>query len=647
MHQDKNFHSKVSFAGALIAMGIVFGDLGTSPLYALNAVFHGHKIDATVAMGAFSAIFWTLTFQTTFKYVFITMKADNHGEGGIFSLYALIRRYFRPWLVYPAMAGAAFLLADGIITPPISVASAVEGVQAVAPHINTVPIIIAILIGIFFFQQFGSEKIGKIFGPVMFLWFTFIGVVGVMSIGTNWGILKALNPYYAYKLLVEYPGGFWYLGAIFLCTTGAEALYSDMGHVGRKNIRVSWVYIKIMLILCYAGQTSWLMQHQGELIDMKSPFYSIIPDYLYYPTLVLATLATIIASQALISGSFTLINEAIRLGLWPRQYVAFPTNVKGQIYIPFINWFLMAGCLFMVLHFKTSTRMEAAYGLSVTLTMLMTTILVYHYMLSRKFAKPLVYLLTLIFLVIEVSFLTANIQKIREGGWITLVMGSVLFLVMFVWMRGRAIKNSVMQWVKLKDVADEIRRLSNDDAITEYATNLVYLTASPKPTELEQTIVRSIFKPGNMKRASLYWLLHIRVTDEPYSMKYKVHEIDKNDFYFVELELGFRVEPRLDIYFRQVVSDLIKSGEIDSFTDRRYFDRTAIDDCKFVITESYLSIENDMPYWKNLLMRLYYILKKITVKDTVNYGLDPANVVTEQYPVIIHGHKAQMLERVY
>ena len=291
--------------------------------------------------------------------------------------------------------------------------------------------------------------------------------------------------------------------------------------------------------------------------------------------------------------------------------------------------------------------MEAAYGLSVTLTMLMTTILVYHYMLSRKFAKPLVYLLTLIFLVIEVSFLTANIQKIREGGWITLVMGSVLFLVMFVWMRGRAIKNSVMQWVKLKDVADEIRRLSNDDAITEYATNLVYLTASPKPTELEQTIVRSIFKPGNMKRASLYWLLHIRVTDEPYSMKYKVHEIDKNDFYFVELELGFRVEPRLDIYFRQVVSDLIKSGEIDSFTDRRYFDRTAIDDCKFVITESYLSIENDMPYWKNLLMRLYYILKKITVKDTVNYGLDPANVVTEQYPVIIHGHKAQMLERVY
>lgn len=647
MTNEKNFHSKASLAGALVAMGIVFGDLGTSPLYTLNAVFHGHKIDATVAMGAFSAIFWTLTFQTTFKYVFITMRADNQGEGGIFSLFALIRRYFRPWLVFPAMAGAAFLLADGIITPPISVASAVEGLQAVAPHISTVPIIIAILVLIFFFQQFGSEKIGKIFGPVMLLWFTFIGVIGLMSVGSNWEIFKGLNPYYAYRLLVEYPGGFWYLGAIFLCTTGAEALYSDMGHVGRKNIRVSWIYIKIMLILCYAGQTSWLMQHQGELVDTKSPFYAIVPDQLYIPGLILATLAAIIASQALISGSFTLINESIRLGLWPRQYVAFPTNIKGQIYIPFINWLLMAGCLFMVLHFKESSKMEAAYGLSVTLTMLMTTILVYHYMLSRKFAKPLVYLFTLIFAVIEISFLSANVRKIHEGGWITLVIGALLFMVMFIWMRGRAIKNSVMQWVKIQEVSPEIRRLSNDESISEYATNLVYLTSSLNPSEIENTIVRSIFKPGSMKRASLYWLLHIKVTDEPYSMHYKVKELDRNDLYFVELELGFRIEPRLDVYFRQIVNDLIKSGEIDSFTDRKYFNQNAIDDCKFVITESYLSIENEMPYWKNLLMRLYYILKKISVKDTINYGLDQANVITEQYPVIITKHKAPELKRIF
>jgi len=370
------FHKRITSAGILIAIGIVFGDIGTSPLYTLNAVFHNRIITKDIALGSLSAIFWTLFFQTTLKYVIITLQADNKGEGGIFSLYALIRRFSGKWLLFPAMAGGAFLIADGIITPPISVASAIEGLQEIYPHLETEGIVIGILIVLFLFQQFGTEKIGRIFGPVMVLWFTFIGALGAWALKDDPGVLKALNPWYAYDMLSHSPGGFWLLGSIFLCTTGAEALYSDMGHCGRNNIRVSWIYIKITLILSYAGQTAWLLQHQGRSIGLISPFYHTVPQAIYLPSLVIATLATIIASQALISGCFTLINEAIRLDIWPRHRVLFPGNIKGQIYIPFANWLLMAGCISMVLYFHESTRMEAAFGLSVTLTMLMSTVLI-------------------------------------------------------------------------------------------------------------------------------------------------------------------------------------------------------------------------------------------------------------------------------
>ncbi|HEY0608682.1 MAG TPA: KUP/HAK/KT family potassium transporter, partial [Chitinophaga sp.] len=430
-HSPTVFHKQVTAAGILIAIGIVFGDIGTSPLYTLNAVFHDRVITEDVALGSLSAIFWTLFFQTTLKYVIITLQADNKGEGGILSLYALIRRIWGRWLLFPAMAGAAFLMADGIITPPISVASAIEGLQKVSPHIETVPIVIAILIGLFIFQQFGTEKIGKIFGPVMLIWFTFIGVLGLMAMSHYPGVLKALNPKYAYIMLSDSPSHFWLLGSIFLCTTGAEALYSDMGHCGRNNIRVSWIYVKITLILSYAGQTAWLLQHTGTKLDGVSPFYHIVPDAIYMPSLIIATLATIIASQALISGCFTLINEAIRLDIWPRHRVLFPGNMKGQIYIPFINWLLMAGCVGMVLHFRESTRMEAAFGLSVTLTMLMSTILINFYLHSKRVHFIWVALVTGLFLVIELSFLAANLQKVKEGGWITLIIGAALFGIMF------------------------------------------------------------------------------------------------------------------------------------------------------------------------------------------------------------------------
>ena len=642
-----SFHKRITTAGVLIAMGIAFGDIGTSPLYTLNAVFHNHTIDETVALGSLSCIFWTLTIQTTIKYILLTMQADNNGEGGILSLYALIRRFFGKWLIFPAMAGASFLIADGIITPPISVTSAIEGLEVVAPHLNIVLIVVVIIIGLFLFQQFGTEKIGIIFGPVMMFWFAFIGAIGVYTIGPHWDIFKALNPVYAYDLLVRYPGGFWFLGAIFLCTTGAEALYSDMGHCGRNNIRMSWIFIKLMLILCYAGQSVWLMQHQGQSLGGVSPFYHIIPKALYWPSLVIATLATIIASQALISGCFTLINEAIRLGIWPRHRVFFPGKMKGQLYIPFINWFLMAGCIAMVLHFKESTKMEAAFGLSVTLTMLMSTVLINFYLWRRKFNPIIIACITGLFLIVEISFLAANLQKVKDGGWITLLIGMLLFATMYFWWKGRNYKSGIMQWRKVKDIIPLIKELSLDKTIRKEATNLVYLTTSTSTARIESNIVNSIFTTGNPKRAEVYWFLHINTVDEPYALNYNVQTILKDDLYFITFNFGFRVEPRVEYYFKQVVSQMVQQGDITAADQSAlHYNQSPIGDYKFILNESYLSYDNEMPFWKNLVMRIYYNLRHLSVKDAVNFGLDKSNLIEETYPVVITPYVSRPIERL-
>lgn len=634
-HSPALFHKQVTAAGILIATGIVFGDIGTSPLYTLNAVFHHRVITEDVALGALSAIFWTLFLQTTLKYIIITLQADNKGEGGIFSLYALIRRFWGKWLLIPAMAGGAFLIADGIITPPISVASAIEGLQKIYPDINTVPIVIAILIVLFIFQQFGTEKIGKIFGPVMMVWFTFIGVLGLMTMTGYPGVIKALNPYYAYVMLKEVPGSFWLLGSIFLCTTGAEALYSDMGHCGRNNIRVSWIYIKVTLILSYAGQTAWLLQHTGEELGSISPFYHIVPDAIYLPSLVIATLATIIASQALISGCFTLINEAIRLDIWPRHRVLFPGNIKGQIYIPFFNWLLMAGSIGMVLYFRESTKMEAAFGLSVTLTMLMSTVLINFYLHSKRVPYIWVALITGLFLIVELSFLIANLQKIKEGGWITLLIGSVLFMIMFVWHKGRNIKKGLVKLVPLETYIALLKRLSNDEHIPKYATNLVYLTASGTHRKVEKTAMDSILSKSP-KRADVYWFVHVNVMDEPYAMRYRVDALVKNDLYFIEFNLGFRVDPRIDYYFRQVVNELVKTREVDvSERHEQHYQESQIGDFRFLVMDSFLSFDNEMPFWKNFLVKSYFNLKNLSVKESANFGLDPSNVTIEKYPVVV------------
>jgi KUP system potassium uptake protein len=640
------FHKKVRLAGVMLATGIVFGDIGTSPLYTLNALFHsGEIVEPAKALGILSCVIWTLTLQTTLKYILITLTADNNGEGGIFSLYTLIRRYFGRWSVVLAVMGGAFLIADGIITPPISVSSAIEGLQKIYPGLDTVPIVIAIIIFLFVIQQLGTQQIGKFFGPVMLIWFSFIGVIGLMSVSSNLSVLKAVNPYYAYELLAHYPAGFWLLGGIFLCTTGAEALYSDMGHVGRNNIRVSWIYVKITLLLSYAGQTAWLINN--GVANELSPFFNIIPEAIYVPSVILASLATVIASQALISGCFTLVNEAIRLGLWPRNRVIFPGTMKGQMYIPFFNWFLLAACILTVLHFRESKNMEAAFGLSVTLTMLITTFLISLYLRIRRVPTVIIALITILFLAVEISFLIANLQKLHEGGWIMLVVGGLLTCTMLIWYYGKTAQDKLIAKTAVSPlVLQKLKDVSSNDKLRIFATNLIYLTASSHPESIEKRILDSIFHTP-AKRADIYWFLHVHVTDEPYTLKYEVKALEVNDVYHIVLHIGFRVEPKVDLFFRKIATEMMSKGELGyERTEEKKYDSQDFGDYRFVITNSFLSYDNSLPYWRNFLIKSYYNLKLIGVREDVNFELDPSNVIFERYPLVFERADQLKLERI-
>jgi len=642
----KAFHKNIRFAGMLIAIGIVFGDIGTSPLYTLNALFRpGEVIVPAKALGVLSCVIWTLTLQTTVKYILITLQADNKGEGGIFSLFALIKRFYGRWLIVIAIIGGSFLVADGIITPPISVASAIEGLKAIYPQLDTVPIVIAIIILLFTIQQFGTQQIGRFFGPVMVFWFGFIGVIGAMSLRHDITVLRAINPMYAIDLLVNYPKGFWLLGGIFLCTTGAEAMYSDMGHVGRNNIRASWAFIKVMLILSYAGQTAWLM-HAGTA-NALSPFYNIVPKSIYVPTIVLATLATIIASQALISGCFTLANEAIHLGFWPRHQIIFPSSVRGQLYIPFFNWSLMLACIGMVLHFRESGKMEAAFGLSVTLTMITTTILIALWLRSRRRRLLPIIAITAVFLTVEVSFLIANLQKLAEGGWIMLIVGAFLTSVMLVWRSGRLHQKQLITFSPLEGKnIERLSTLSHHREIDNYATNLIYLTAAPDGRSVEDKILQSIFS-NPIKKADVYWFFHVEISDEPYTLGYTVEALAKDDVYHVNLRIGFRVQPRVDLFFRQIAGELIRSGELHLERSAiMEFAKADIGDYKFVVIASFISFDNDLPFWKSLLIKSYYNLKGMGVREDVNYGLDASNVVFEKYPLVYKAGETLELQRL-
>jgi len=627
--------NKVSWAGLLISVGIVFGDIGTSPLYTFTAILRENPIDEIIVLGSLSCIFWTLFFQTTVKYIIITLKADNKGEGGIFSLYALVRKY-RPWLIIPAIMGGSFLLADGIITPPISVSSAIEGLREFDPHLDTLPIVIGILILLFGLQQFGTQNIGKVFGPAMLIWFSFIGVMGVFGLSAAPWVLKGLNPYYAWQLLAHYPKGFWLLGGVFLCTTGAEALYSDMGHCGRNNIRVSWIFIKIMLVLNYAGQAAWLVNHQGAPLGIRNPFYFIVPQQILGAAIVLATLATIIASQALISGSFTLISEAMRLYLWPRLKIVYPTDFRGQMYVPGVNWVMMLGCIGIVLYFKESKNMEAAFGLAVTLTMLTTTILINTWLYIKRVNIFVISFLTILFLTIEIAFLIANLKKFPQGGWISILLGFVLMYIMYIWTRGRAIKNKLAEFEPFSEHIPVLKQLGNDQSVAKYATNLIYLTSAHNSNLIESKIIYSIFNRFP-KRADVYWFLHVNVLDEPYATRYTAEVLENGDIVWITFNLGFRIEPRLNFMFRLVVEDLVRNKEIDIISRYESLSHNKIrGDFNFVVMKNFLSYENDLNWTENFIMRNYFLIKSIGLSEQASYGLDTSNVTVENVPLILN-----------
>lgn len=637
--------NKVSPQGLLIAVGIVFGDIGTSPLYVLSAIVRGHVLSETIILGAFSCIFWTLTLQTTVKYVIITLRADNKGEGGIFSLYALVHRFSGRWLIVPAIVGGAFLLADGLITPPISVSSAIEGLRIFYPTLDTVPYVIGILVLLFVGQQFGTQLLGKLFGPVMLAWFTFIGVIGLIELVGHPAMLRAINPVYAYRLLVQYPGGFWLLGSIFLCTTGAEALYSDMGHCGRNNIRVSWVFVKTTLLLSYAGQAAYLMQHLGEQASETSPFYSIVPPSLTVFSIILATLAAIIASQALISGAFTLVGEAMRLNFWPRQRVAYPSDERGQLYVPFVNWGLMVGCIVIVLYFRESKNMEAAYGLAVTLTMLMSTVLVNAYLRMKKYNPIFTVVITAIFLTIEITFLIANLIKLEEGGWISVTLGMFLMAMMVFWYRGEALTQDLIRYDTLPGNLPALKTLSNDRSVPKFATHLVYLTSADDYHHIENETLFSILN-RSPKRADIYWFIHVCVEDEPYGMRYKIDTLAPEDAYFITFYLGFRIEPRLNYLFKQVVQEMEANREVTIEAQYRSLNvhRNA-GDFRFVLFKRFLSYDNDLTTSQRLIMTGYMQLKRIALSTKEAYGLDTSNVVTEAVPLVLKVPKRLPLER--
>lgn len=628
--------SKVSFATLLIALGIVYGDIGTSPLYTFKAIIGQDIINEMLVLGGVSCVFWTLTLQTTVKYVILTLRADNEGEGGIFSLFSLVKRYGK-FIIIPTMIGASALLADGIITPAVTVTSSIEGLKMIEglEHLHHVPIVLVIISAVFFAQRFGTQTIGKAFGPIMLIWLTVLLVLGFNQIINSPSVLRALNPYYAYNLLVNYPQGFWILGAVFLCTTGAEALYSDLGHCGRKNIYVSWVYVKICLVANYLGQAAWLLSNEGLFLRDQNPFFEIMPQWFILPGIIIATLAAIVASQSLISGSFTLISEAINLNFWYRLRIKQPTEVKGQVYIPSANNLLWIGCIFIVLFFQTSSKMEAAYGLAITITMMMTTYLLSFFLLYKlKWNKIIVYTLLLIFSVIEISFFISNALKFGHGGYITILIGGVFFLVMYISFFGRKINDRYTQYVSLGKYASKIAQLSNDESIPKFVTHLIYLSKSDKREIIEEQIIQSIFakKP---KRADVYWFFHINRTNNPYTLDYDVSELVDDKIYKIIVNIGFRIKPRTETYFIQIINDMIENKEM-SFHLKNHGSTVYNPsiDFKFIVMERFLSVENEFALKEGLTLKAYFFLQKIAQNDEKAFGLDKSDVLVEQIPLV-------------
>ena len=615
MTQDNNCsnaaHHKLSLVGVLVTLGIVFGDIGTSPLYVMKAIVRaGNPVNAEYIIGAVSCIIWTLTLQTTVKYVLIALRADNKGEGGILALYALIRRHSRKWFYLLAIVGASTLIADGVITPSITVLSAIEGLKVYEPETPVVPIALCIVTILFFIQQFGTNMIGKLFGPLMFVWFSMLGVLGAMHVGDYIPILQAFNPLHAICLLTSNPEWFLILGAVFLCTTGAEALYSDLGHCGINNIRTSWAFVKVMLILNYLGQGAWIIAHANSLPAGTNPFYAIMPHGMLFFGIVMATIAAIIASQALISGSFTIFSEAMNLKFWPRQKIKYPTDVKGQLYIPFVNMSLFILCVLVILFFQSSERMEAAYGLSITITMLMTTFLLSAYLTIRRVNRWLTLLFLIVFVGLESIFFVANMAKFMNGGWVTMFLASVMVAIMYVWYNATTIRNSQIQIRDVRESFSIISDIKNDESIPKYATNIVYLTKLGGKYDIEQKILYSI-----------------------------INKLVPDTLYRINLRLGFRIHPLVNRYFRQIIEDMVaKDGFSLASSYPSLAKHSVMGNFVFVLINRIYSTFTSFSFKERLIMDAYEWIDHLKLSMNRSLGLNTSNVLIENVPLTVKVH---------
>ena len=653
-----------SLGMVLVTLGVVYGDIGTSPMYVMKAIVSGNgglaTVDEALVLGALSLVIWTMTLVTTVKYVVVAMKADNHNEGGIFALYSLVRCCAK-WLILPAMIGGAALLADGILTPAVTVTTAIEGLRSIPVghallgdgQTRVVAITIAIICALFAVQRAGTSSIGRLFGPVMTFWFLFLAVAGVANMVSNPGILRALDPVRGVMFLVspENHSGIMVLGFVFLATTGAEALYSDMGHVGKANIYASWPFVKACLILNYLGQGAWLLDNAGDASlqaasDLNPFFQMLAPDVRPF-AVILSTLAAIIASQALITGSFTLVSEATRLDLMPHLQVHYPSDTKGQLYIPLVNSVMWVGCIFIVLLFQTSDRMEAAYGLAITVTMLMTTTLLTSYIAGVMRRRGAAALFAVVFGAIELCFFLACLTMFFDGGYVMIILAALLFGMMYVWRRGTAIERTQTVFLPVRKYVGQLGQLRRDDDYPLLADNLVFLVNTSEPDTLDRDVLYSILDK-HPKRARAYWFLNVRVTDEPYTHTYTVDSFGTDFLFKVQLQLGFKVNQRVNAYLRQVINDLVTTGELppQHHTYSIYERRGIIGDFKFCMLRKVLAPETDISRSDHRVIYTKYAIRHLCGSPARWYGLENSSIVFEYVPMFAKMRPATRLERV-
>lgn len=645
--ESTNKHHQITTTGVLIAIGIIYGGIGTSPIYALKFIVGNKIITEDLILGGLSCIFWTLTLITTIKYIYLALNADNKGEGGIFALYALVRRHKAGWVIYPAIIGCCTLIADGFITPAISVSSAVEGLRLIYDDVPTTSIVIIILLCLFIFQQFGAAVVGKGFGPVMLLWFLILGILGVRYLFHDLSVLKALNPVYAFTLITNYPKGFWLLGAVFLCTTGAEALYSDLGRCGKPNIRIGWAFVKTCLLLNYFGQGVWLLTQQGKQLGEAIPFYAIVPEQFLIFGIIIATVATVIASQALISGTFSLVNEAMKLKLWPATRVRYPSQSRGQMYIPAMNWILMCGSILVVVIFRESDAMQGAYGLAITVNMLMTTSLLVYYFSSAKRSTYRTTLIAAVFFTLEGMFLVSNLDKFRHGGWFTFLIAIAFFVLMFILLKARNLRKRHTEFVDLRHYEGMIKDLQADETIQKEASNLVYLAVADSRRYIDSNIIYSIFKK-RPKRADVYWFLHVETVDAPFTSKYAVDTVIPKQCYFIRIKLGFKTPHRVNSLFNRIIHDMADAGQIDLTSPYPSLHKySMMADFKFISIHSWASADSEISNFERFIITGYRLIKSLSLSTEEMYGLEAANIELEKVPILVGPLAKVKIKREY